>query len=535
MEDEIRIRRSMLWSAYGDALGFITEMCDSSTLSHRTSGITRVTELIPWKRKIGGLSGVTWHFPLGTYSDDTQLRLAVCRSIRGDGYFDVEPFAKVELPIFLSYALGAGIGTKVAAESLKKKSVTWNTNFFENSNSKYVNGGGNGAAMRIQPHVWAASRSSSDAVILRNVLRDSVVTHGHPVGLIGAAFHSIHLRQTLEHGIVEPGGWAQIADRIKNLPQIAANDDDLSLLWIPEWERRTGRRFEDATEEVVRDLYHDIKLVWDVLSASEGGDPELTYEKSAKCINAFDKRCRGSGVKTALLAAVAAHLYQEDCHGGMVACANQLGTDTDTIATMAGAILGLYTAGDPPEDVADKEYLIYQANRLSDIRNSKKGDTHLYPNLLSWCPPQNNLDAVAGSEEKTYLRGFGELICEGKRIDQEGKYPTVWESFKLTHGQSVIVKRRHKIPDLCSSDLPSKHNPPAVLASTAQIEMKLEPDQKTLTVDQASDLAIRSAFDPETTGKALMALAEQDGGIEKAIAFAAIMAKAKLARNKRQG
>ena len=147
------IRRSVLWAAYGDALGFITEMCNESSLLHRTRGKSRITGLIPWVRKIGGEFGIYVELPTGCYSDDTQLRLATSRSIRGDGSFDVETFSKIEIPVWLSYALGAGLGTKTAAQSLKKSQIQWNSNFFKSKYAQYIEGGGNGAAMRIQPQL----------------------------------------------------------------------------------------------------------------------------------------------------------------------------------------------------------------------------------------------------------------------------------------------------------------------------------------------------------------------------------------------
>ena len=92
-----RVQRAVLWAAYGDALGWISELTDSAGLRRRTGG-RPLTEPVAWKRRIGGRSGVTASLPQGCYSDDTQLRLATSRAIRLDG-FDVEAFAKVELPV----------------------------------------------------------------------------------------------------------------------------------------------------------------------------------------------------------------------------------------------------------------------------------------------------------------------------------------------------------------------------------------------------------------------------------------------------
>ena len=106
-----RIRASALWAAYGDALGFITELADSAGVARRGAPYP-VEEPVSWQRRIGGRFGATVQLPAGCISDDTQLRLATCRSIRGSGVFDVEMFAKVELPVWASYALGAGRGSK---------------------------------------------------------------------------------------------------------------------------------------------------------------------------------------------------------------------------------------------------------------------------------------------------------------------------------------------------------------------------------------------------------------------------------------
>jgi ADP-ribosylglycohydrolase len=102
-----------LWAAYGDALGFITELATPSLLFART-GERFVERTIEWRRRIGGKFGVMLKLPSGCYSDDTQLRLAVSRSIGPDGYFDVASFASIELPVWYFYALGAGNASQAA-------------------------------------------------------------------------------------------------------------------------------------------------------------------------------------------------------------------------------------------------------------------------------------------------------------------------------------------------------------------------------------------------------------------------------------
>ena len=164
-EHSLKVKRSALWAAYGDALGWISELTDEKGLKRRTSGAS-LEKPLKWIRRVGGPAGVNVSLPVGCYSDDSQLRLATCRAIRADG-FDVEAFAKVELPVWLSYALGGGKSTSAAASNLVRPRAQWFANTFKD----WTKSGGNGAAMRIQPHVWSAT--SPDDPIYLSWRRDS--------------------------------------------------------------------------------------------------------------------------------------------------------------------------------------------------------------------------------------------------------------------------------------------------------------------------------------------------------------------------
>ena len=74
----VRTRNSVLWAAYADALGFISELVDEKALKRRTKG-AELDHLMAWKRRVGGRSGVNVELPVGCWSDDTQLRMAVSR------------------------------------------------------------------------------------------------------------------------------------------------------------------------------------------------------------------------------------------------------------------------------------------------------------------------------------------------------------------------------------------------------------------------------------------------------------------------
>ncbi|MDD3813159.1 MAG: ADP-ribosylglycohydrolase family protein [Desulfocapsaceae bacterium] len=551
------IKNSMLWAAYGDALGFITEMCNKETLRYRTNGVSHVSSLIPWKRKIGGQYGVSVNLPAGCYSDDTQLRLAVCRSINNNGKFDFETFSKIELPVFLAYGLGVGKGTKTAGESLQKKSVQWNTNFFNTKYSQYVHAGGNGAAMRIQPHVLCSPQGSEHEIITK-IMRDTIITHGHPVGWVGAVFHGLTLHYCLTHGkCPDINQWEFLASKTKQINDVCVNDPLLNNIWLPAWEREAGKKIEDGISEAVHDLIKDIKkieqLVIDTSANSFASTEEAVnnYQLAVTALNALDSSVRGSGTKTALLATFIGHYFSKDPLIGLEICVNTLGSDTDTIATMAGALLGACTKSEPPQKVLDQEYIEDLALRLFNISNNIKVTPFPYPDLLHWGLPKSQIDFVGQLNNHLVITGLGEVTPSGEKITHnKGNNLSFLQFARTSFGQTLLLKYREKPQLLKPHLIPSRQNSEIVREEGQNIRgqnqtksqekqegthMAIKQTQSSLpfvktTLDDTTNLLIKNGFNEAEIGKQLLKFAENNDGLEKAIAFAAIIVKAKRAR-----
>lgn len=251
---------SALWAAYADALGFITELAKSKGTIKTRSGSEVILDTLPWKRKLDGIYGTQVQLPAGAYSDDTQLRLSTSRAINGSGYFDVEAFAKCELPVWLSYALGAGRGTKIATNNLIKKSVNWFSNFYSSKESRYVYGGGNGAAMRIQPHVWAATDLHDLETYIVDVIRNSVVTHGHPRAIAGAMLHSLSLARVLRQEKLSVDTLKDDARICSRASFFVAQDDMLETFWSNQWEAESAKSLDYAFSEVADELINDLEI-----------------------------------------------------------------------------------------------------------------------------------------------------------------------------------------------------------------------------------------------------------------------------------
>lgn len=548
---ERAVVNSALWAAAGDALGWITELSRGpSTVEHRT-GQKHISETVAWQRLIGGRSGVKVALPAGTYSDDTQLRLCVSRSIRANGAFDVEAFAKVEVTSWQGYCLGAGIGSKAAAANLSKRGVNWFSNFFATDRVNYVTAGGNGAAMRIQPHVWSANGSLEDMAL--RVMRDSVVTHGHPHGFCGALFHALCLWETLATQSVPTLKTArQFIVFMGKIPILLEKDNELASFWRPAWEREAGQTLAEAISQFQDEAQRDLVLVERELSSS--ANP--SYHRVLERLGCLTDKFRGSGFKTSLAALVLAMLHSPTkIEHALVQSANELDSDTDTIATMTGALLGSLVTHEPTWKIQDIKYLREEALRMASVAYQDRAISFSYPEMSVWEPPSNQSDAVVIWNGSMALAGIGALVPLG---EEYASGSSVWQWFSLPFGQTILAKRRSIIKtSVNDGQMPrepmlSKPQPKAADQSRVQNNFEFSERKKPGIVrdqvkyrqvaqhrgrfpgiGEATDIIISSGFDDAVIGRMLNLCIEEAGEIEMAVALAAIVAKAKLVRRRR--
>jgi ADP-ribosylglycohydrolase len=535
---------SALWAAWGDALGFITELTNSISEVSRRSGGAKVENTVAWSRRIGGRFGPMVALPAGTYSDDTQLRLAVSRSIRATGRFDLEAFSKIELPVFLSYELRAGRGTKSAAYALMKRHVRWSSNFFDSERATYVNAGGNGAAMRIQPHVWSAS-GYVPKTFMGRVAADAITTHGHPRGVLGAVIHANALSSALRHGqIPGPQVWPQIVEYAGSLPEIMEADDVLRERWFPTWEKTAGRPWHEAVHETIREGNEMVG----VARALEGSDPARAYKDLLVKLGGKQRETVGSGMIAAIASLFAAWVFREDPALGLRTIVNELGSDTDTIGTMAGALLGATSRSLPPGPVLDAEYIAAEAQRMVAIADGEEATSFPHPDPLKWKPPRTLADAVGTTEDgQLAVAGLGTVVEANEDYTADGKDQSIYQWMTLAYGQTVFIKRRAEPKPLPTASLPVER--PSRGASTTNGQSALfdaGPSETELNaalasrspmpadVEKALQRVMDAGFDEAVIGKELMRMVDRrSGSYERASDFAVAVTTAFRLLNRR--
>ncbi len=472
-------RNSALWAAYGDALGFISELTDEAGVRRRTGG-SELRVPVPWRRHIGGRSGTTVLLPAGCYSDDTQLRISTARAIGPHG-FDVEAFAKVELPVWLAYALGGGLASKKASANLAKPTLAW----FANAYPGWTDSGGNGAAMRIQPHVWSAVTLDEPSSYVLSVFRNAVCTHGHPVALLGAVLHAFCLAHAMWTGAAPDGRvLLELLGKASVVPSLLRTDPELGELWLGNWERVTHRSFDDEWQETVADGREAIAAAQSaaMIGGGEG------YEAVVKELGLLEPARRGSGLLT-VIASVALIWCEERPADALALAANVIGSDTDTIATMAGALLGATSEIEPPVEVLDAGLIRAEADRTTALAFGGQASGHRYPDLLTWSAPRTQADALLSGPDGLHVAGLGRVTTVlGEPIPaNQGEFAWQWAVLGL--GQTVLIKRRSKLPTIPHLDLGSEH-------TVGNVSETLRADGMTPATDTALPLADQAVSTP---------------------------------------
>ena len=282
-------------------------------------------------------------------------------------------------------------------------------------------------------------------------------THSHPTGLIGAIFHALCVADAMRLGEIPSPDDLRAAIRAADcLPEIIASDTELGY-WRFAFEQEAGS-FDEAWAKAMDEIREAVSLV---AACKTGASGEERYEAFVNALKLRDPARRGSGMLTAVAAVGLAWCETRPAEAMRIA-ANAIGTDTDTIATMAGAILGATADIDPPVDVLDAAVFRSEATRLVKVAAGESPSHHEYPDLLYWTAPKTRADALARSKDgDLFVPGLGRArSLEDEPVLASGEFR--WQWIKLEFGQTLLIKSRDRLPDVEEDRVPVEKLAPAV-------------------------------------------------------------------------
>jgi ADP-ribosylglycohydrolase/catechol 2,3-dioxygenase-like lactoylglutathione lyase family enzyme len=416
--------------AAGDALGWPIE--DRGGRVGGTASLRPHWRFEEWSRREGARFNphVQPMLP-GAISDDTQLALAVARSLlRGPAWW--RHLTQVELPVWTVYERGGGGATKRAAKSWLAGRAPWDSPRADDRR-RYFEAGGNGTAMRCLAHCFVDEPYEQ---LANRLDLDSVATHGHPRALIGSRVYGWAAQWAV--GRTRPLEYGELVTQVINA----------STLWgraphLPEeWQHAAAEHYEDfpvVWEQTVDETLQLLQLARQGLEQGAIANDREILEQ----LGAFGK-ASGAGHVTAVSSIYLAARYLTQPQQGLLTAAFARGADTDTLAAMTGGLLGALAEEGwlRPLDrhVQDAGTLARAVSRLlaGDREEpaapfTTKDRTALY----------RFLDQAAEGDHTT-LRPFGDArVADIDDLPSRGAFVRTW-TLQTTEEQTILVKRIDK-------------------------------------------------------------------------------------------
>ena len=352
----------MLGAACGDALGWPNEFI-SQVHADKVLSSGSLLHFRSWNRQAGG----RFHphhekIKAGSYSDDTQLILCLARSLQFGKQWQKQ-FCEVELPFWLLYERGGGRATKQSARTWASGIPPWSDKRSRDDIRKYLEAGGNGVAMRIMPHVLFQCEAEVFSSVAQNILLDGIATHGHPRALVGALTYgyalwtSLHKTGRLRFGEVVDA----LLDHVADWSSWPASNADLT-----KWRRAACKHLDYALswDQTVNEMTDLLQICRERIAQGV----IATDEEVLQALNCYDRNVGGAGTITAAAAVYLASRHASDPIKGIIQAAYAFGTDTDTIASMTGGLLGIISGwgwlSPLRNEVQDAAYLERMATTL---------------------------------------------------------------------------------------------------------------------------------------------------------------------------
>jgi ADP-ribosylglycohydrolase len=361
-----RIAGALLGGAIADALGWPTEFARSESDLERMGVPYPIKDFVPWHKRSGGRFFTRLdNIQPGEYSDDTQLTLAVIRSLAADGTVDNAYFARQELSYWLAYARGAGATVTAAARAASRQRLDWRWNYFRftrgRHESDYREAGANGAAMRAGPIALANLVDPQRCFV--EIWKNAIVTHGHPRAILGALVFGEALRRTAEGHELDAAEFIDELGGFVASAEIPAWDEDVAF-WLQRWDDYSGPPFRELWEDARSEVGALLKLVIELRSRP--------LREAYLRLGCFEPATKGSGTNTVAAALTVFLAHGRSYRSAALAAANELGSDTDTIGAMAGQLVGAWLGFTQiPEEwatlMADYSYFAKAAEVLTRI------------------------------------------------------------------------------------------------------------------------------------------------------------------------
>jgi ADP-ribosylglycohydrolase/catechol 2,3-dioxygenase-like lactoylglutathione lyase family enzyme len=299
--------------------------------------------------------------------------------------------------------------------------------------------------MRISPHVIATIDDLNSTALIGRVLNDGVLTHGHPRALLGAVIYALAIRHTVQQqGAAEYGELLFTLMRTREWadPDIAVGA--VPVDWLEQYEEHSQIPFAASWRRTAEEMQQLLDLVSESLERSALADDE----KTLSALGCFDPKVNGAGTITAAASFYLAARFSVRPSMGMLRSAFLPNADTDTLASMTGALLGALHGSEwlRPlcRELQDRAYIERLAGLLSmpDVSQTPASKPMPFPDGKTWLDEFSSTDTVSHFPD-------GRLIesATSRKIRESNNLTVTRYQLVTEDGQSMVVDHSVRAKD----------------------------------------------------------------------------------------
>lgn len=301
--------------------------------------------------------------------------------------------------------------------------------------------------MRISPHAVAGSRDNSYHLTAQAILMNGICTHGHPRALLGALAYGFVVWQALR--ITGTLAYGQLIELVLgHSEEWSAFPEVVGVL--SEWREEALSAFQGSFDQLWSKTKSEMLMLLEKSLKGIRAGAISVDSKVLGDMGCFDRSINGSGTVCAAASLYIASKYAPDPNNGVLEAASSKGADTDTLASMAGGLLGIIAGVEWLQryrnQLQDERYITDLAQRLANLEHEQFSTSKLNgATLRSSVAVERFRDNLRSSSTGSALElpdGRKALIkelvsLETKSENLQGKQ---W-MLRTEDGQSLYVKR----------------------------------------------------------------------------------------------
>jgi predicted enzyme related to lactoylglutathione lyase len=274
------------------------------------------------------------------------------------------------------------------------------------------------------------------------ILLDGIATHGHPRALIAALAYGYALwkcfrhKRTLEYG--------QIPEELLNDIQIWSPLPDISSFgndWFSA-ACQVNKDYPVTWNNAVKEIKAQLLACIEILRKGS----LVADEEALTKFDCFNPRINGSGIVAAIASVFLASRYAPDPIHGVLRAAFALGSDTDTIASMTGGLLGA---------INGSNWLYPLADAVQDSKYIEQSALHVLQSSETNKPVDQNIKGFNAKSLKVWVSNMFEMPKESKvnlpdgRVgsidvkpdfsDQNGRFRIQFRKIFTQDGQTIFI------------------------------------------------------------------------------------------------